>query len=291
MATTRPISDIDALYRLPLADFTAARNALAKSGGADVRTLPKPTVPAWAVNQLYWRDRSAYEALVDAADGQRRTHEAVLSGGKGDLRGAGKAHDQAVERALKSTLAILAADGHPVTDATRQGVLTTLRALPSDEPPGRLTRTLQPGGFEMLAGLTVSGRAAVKPAARAPAPAPAPKPKARGKPGGAARARSQVRLKARIEEATRKLKVAEQAARREEFEAARSAREAEKADRRAAEARAAFETAREALEEAEAGIPAAVRARDAAARRAAQASAALDAARAALENARAQSDE
>jgi hypothetical protein len=181
-------------------------------------------------------------------------------GREGDLREAGKAHDQAVERALKSTLAILAADGHPVTDATRQGVLTTLRALPSGEPPGRLTRTLQPGGFEMLAGLTVSGRAAAKSAARAPVPAPAPK--ARGKAGDAARARSQARAKAKIEEATRKLKLAEQAARREEFEAARAAREAEKAERRAADARAEFEAAREALEDAEAGIPAAA-ARDA----------------------------
>ena len=47
--------------------------------------------------------------------------------------------------------------GHPATDATRQAILTTLRALPSDEPAGRLTRALQPGGFEMLAGLSIGG--------------------------------------------------------------------------------------------------------------------------------------
>src|SRR5262245_55314886 len=64
--------DIDSLYSLPLAEFTSARNALAarlkKSGKSDeaeqVKTLAKPSVSAWAVNQLYWGHRDAFDRLL-----------------------------------------------------------------------------------------------------------------------------------------------------------------------------------------------------------------------------------
>jgi hypothetical protein len=51
---------IDDLYKLPLSEFTSARNALAKTLGKDdgakiVKALEKPTVVPWAVNQVYWR--------------------------------------------------------------------------------------------------------------------------------------------------------------------------------------------------------------------------------------------
>ena len=61
-------AEIDRLYQLPLDEFTAARNALAKKAGADgasIRSLTKPPVAAWAVNQVYWRDRSTYDALIE----------------------------------------------------------------------------------------------------------------------------------------------------------------------------------------------------------------------------------
>ena len=47
--------EIARLYQLPLDEFTSARNALAKRAGSDaagIRALTKPSVPAWAVNQL-----------------------------------------------------------------------------------------------------------------------------------------------------------------------------------------------------------------------------------------------
>ena len=55
--------DIDELFKLPLAEFIGARNELAtrlkKSGQANdanlVKTLAKPSVSAWTVNQLYWK--------------------------------------------------------------------------------------------------------------------------------------------------------------------------------------------------------------------------------------------
>ena len=60
MAASRVDEEIARLYQLPLADFTAARNALVKQAGArapEVRGLHKPPVPAWAVNQLLWHHR------------------------------------------------------------------------------------------------------------------------------------------------------------------------------------------------------------------------------------------
>src|SRR3954454_2778965 len=121
--------EIDRLYQLPLADFISARNALAKgagAGAAEIRALQKPTVPAWAINQLYWRRRKVYDELIARAEDLRATHLAAARGKGADLRGASREHEQAVEAALKATLALLAEDGQPVTDATRQAIATTL---------------------------------------------------------------------------------------------------------------------------------------------------------------------
>jgi hypothetical protein len=52
------VTGIDELYQLPLDEFTAARNALAKStGDASIKKLEKPSLSAWAVNQLFWHQR------------------------------------------------------------------------------------------------------------------------------------------------------------------------------------------------------------------------------------------
>src|SRR3954468_1467826 len=160
MASRRLETDIDRLYQLPLEEFTAARNALARNAGSDaaeVRKLGKPSVAPWAVNQLYWKRRDVYDALVEASNALRKTHKTILGGHRADLREPSRAHEEALEAALKATLAILEEAGHPATDATRQGILTTLRALPTNETAGRLTETLQPGGFEMLQGLSIAG--------------------------------------------------------------------------------------------------------------------------------------
>ena len=53
---------VDELYKLPLDEFTKARNTLAKTlSGTDkkgVAALVKPSVAMWVVNQLYWQDAS-----------------------------------------------------------------------------------------------------------------------------------------------------------------------------------------------------------------------------------------
>src|SRR6476620_10401344 len=133
-------TEIDRLYQLPLDEFTAARNALARTAGeqaAEIRQLAKPPVPAWAVNQLYWKRRDLYDTLIEASANLRKTHKTILGGRRADLREPARAHDAAIDEALKATLAVLQDAGHPATDATRQAVLNTLRALPTSEAPGR----------------------------------------------------------------------------------------------------------------------------------------------------------
>src|SRR5688500_7583798 len=93
---------VDALYELPLDEFVAARNALAKERkDKALRSLRKPSVPAWAVNQLARRHESAVEAVIDSAEALRKAQRRALSGGGGDaLRAATRAHRQAVDDAM-----------------------------------------------------------------------------------------------------------------------------------------------------------------------------------------------
>jgi hypothetical protein len=305
VASRRIDTEIDRLYQLPPDQFTAARNALAKEAGADgaaVRALVKPPLAAWAVNQIYWHQRDVYDTLIASSNELREIHKAVLSGRQGDIRDAGKQHDEAVETALKAALAILRGEGHPATDATRQAIMTTLRALPGDDPPGRLIRTLQPGGFEMLAGLSIAGARAAAPAARPRAEpsesktanrkvqpiAPSAKPAGSSKQATQSKAELRqaaqaeaARARAAREAAGRAVREAEQTMRRDQFEAARASRDASKAEREVEEARAAVAAAQKELERAETEAAKTARLRDAAVARASESEQALDTARAA----------
>ena len=148
---------IDELYTLPLDEFTKARNTLAKtlSGAAkkDVASLVKPSVAMWVVNQLYWQDAPTYKALVDASEKLRAAHRAALNGRNVDTRKADELHRTTLEKALVKALAIAQKKGTPVTDPVRDAVRRTLAALPTEEPPGRLTREPPPVGFSLLTGI------------------------------------------------------------------------------------------------------------------------------------------
>jgi hypothetical protein len=293
VASRRIETEIDRLYQLPPDEFTAARNALAKEAGADraeVRGLEKPPIAAWAVNQLYWKRRDVYEPLIAASAELRKQHKAILSGRTADIREAGKAHDTTVESALKAALALLRQEGHPATDSTRQAIMTTLRALPVDEPPGRLTKVLQPGGFEMLAGLSIAGsRAGVASFRPQPdatkAKTPGTAVKGEGRKGAGERAEAAqaeaARAKAAREAAALAVRDAEQGLRREQFESARLTREASKADKQVEEAREGLKHAQEALERAEDEALKAAQQRDAALQRTQDRERELEAARAA----------
>ena len=148
--------ELDRLYQLPLAEFTAARNALAKSAGADaaaIRALEKPGVPAWAVNQLYWRERRVYDVLVRASERLRAGHALAIAGKKADLDTLELQHAAALKKAADAVRDILGRSGDPATPATMKGVLDTLQALPGGGAPGRLTKPLAPLGFGALGAL------------------------------------------------------------------------------------------------------------------------------------------
>ena len=280
-------AEIEKLYQLPLADFTAARNALAKGAGkraAEVRGLTKPPVTAWAVNQLYWKRRNVYDALIDAAQDARKAHAAVLAGKSGDVRSTGKEHDERVSEALDATLELLREAGHPATDASRQAIITTLRALPADEPAGMLTKALQPGGFEALAGLSIRGAKA--PIAFKP-PKPAPKPEKQERDAKTRDVKAIAKAREAVATATKALKNAQHTAQREEFERARAVREAEKADKAVAGARRALEEAEAEMRDAEDAAAAAKKHKDAAEERSDEADRAVEAAQAALDKAQA----
>ena len=272
-------AEIDRLFQLPLDEFTAARNALAKAAGkegAGVKQLAKPPLAAWAVNQLFWSRRDEYDALVGAAEEMRRTNRAVIEGKRGDLRAAGREHERAIDAALKATLAVVKDAGQPVTDTTRHAILNTLRALPADEDPGRLTRALMPGGFEMLSGITPGKpqkprEAATRPAATTPA-----------KKAADSAAKEAARARAEREAAERAVRDAEHKAQRAEFEVARTTRDADRAEKRVEEAKKALEEAREELEAAESAAAKAVQAREVSERKSRDAESALQAARAKL---------
>jgi hypothetical protein len=273
-------AEIDRLYQLPLEAFTAERNALAKRAGADgprIKALVKPPIAAWAVNQLFWKQGHVWNALIAASENARQAHRAVLAGKAGDVRAAGKVHDEAVEAALKATLAALDVAGQPATDATRHAIATTLRALPGEEPPGRLTRALQPAGFEMLSGLTVAAGSA----RGAPKPAPPRPSRGEGSPA-APKVDAQVLTKAKhaAASAMRALREAETAARREEFEKARTEREEKRAADALVKARQAVKDAEAALKESEEAAEEAESMRRATAQRARDAQKAVEDARA-----------
>ena len=158
-------NDIDALYQAPLGEFTSARDALAKrlgTEGATIRKLQKPTAPAWAVNQLYWKRRKIFERLTAAAEGVRTVHARRLAGKAADVERAELVHRAAMDAALAAARELLSAAGDPATSTTMTAVTETLQALPWSEMPGRLTRPLRPQGFAALAGLLPKGGVAAR---------------------------------------------------------------------------------------------------------------------------------
>lgn len=160
--------DVNALFTLPLAEFTDARNTLAarlkKSGRSDeaalVKTLAKPPVSAWAINQLYWNYRETFEQLLASGE---RSHKMQASGKVADLRAALDSRREALTDLSDRATSLLRDAGHnPSLDIIRR-ITSTLEAMSamsamsgsasrSDAPrPGRLTHDVDPPGFESLA--------------------------------------------------------------------------------------------------------------------------------------------
>jgi hypothetical protein len=155
-------NEIDALFRLPLAEFTGARNALAarlKKSGADsslIKALVKPSISAWAVNQLYWNQRDAFDQLIKSGE---RFHKAQTSGKVADMRSAMEARRELLTTLSDLATSILQDAGHNPAPDTIRRITTTLEALSAyaqradgrpSAGPGRLTADVDPPGFELF---------------------------------------------------------------------------------------------------------------------------------------------
>jgi len=154
-------SRIDELYRGSLREFTAGRNALARTlqrvDAQRVRKLAKPTVVPWAVNQVYWRARVVWDRLVKTGEQLRTAQLASLEGRKADVRAAQDAHRQAIADAVQQAQSIAGAERlHPAPDALMRTFEALSLAPQMAEPAGRVTKPIQPAGFEALSGVKLA---------------------------------------------------------------------------------------------------------------------------------------
>jgi hypothetical protein len=160
-------SAIDALFQGSLEAFTADRNALAaelrkrgdRAAADRVKALGKPSVTAWAVNQVWWTDRGAFQAMLDAGVRLKDAHLAWSSGSQTDVRAAAEERRQAVRAVVDAALAALG-DPKTVAPDLQYRISGTVEALASgaagDVAPGRMARDLQASGLEGLGALAAA---------------------------------------------------------------------------------------------------------------------------------------
>jgi hypothetical protein len=248
---------IDDLYRKPLDEFVQARSELARQlKGADaqrVKQLKKPTVVPWAVNQVYWHARSTFDRVQRAGAELRRAQIAALKGRAVDLRPATSAHHEAMTAAVaQATRYVDAAGAHPSRDALAAMMRTfealSLAAEPA-EPLGRLTQPLQPGGFEMLAGVPLKPGTPT-PRSRAAEHAPLQPSDTEGRSGSATK-KQIARDKRVAEEARAQEREQAAAARRREAAIKKAEADLKRARERETQARRAWEQSRDQLQQAE----------------------------------------
>jgi hypothetical protein len=134
------------LYGLPLERFVPERSALAKalraSGQRDeaarVAKLRKPSVAAWAVNQLVRTQGNSVRELFEAGDELQRAHADLLGGG-GNPDGLRKAADReraAVQELTSTARGLLSSEGHELSATMLERVGDTLHAA-ALEPAAR----------------------------------------------------------------------------------------------------------------------------------------------------------
>ena len=181
------IRETQKLYGLPLSQFTAARNARAKTLrksdpelATAVAALPKPSVSAGALNELVQEDPSEVRALVQSGKRLRQAQEAAVSGKKGaDLNDAIKEHRVALDRVQRDLRR------RKLSATTIDRATQTLRVASLDPElwplleRGLLHEDLTASGFGLDPGIVPARppeKAKQKPAAKKAAPPPKPRP-------------------------------------------------------------------------------------------------------------------
>ena len=176
MAEREDSTEVDGLFRLPLHEFTGARNALAsklqkagrKDEAAKVRTTPKPPLSAWVVNQLFWRGRPWFEKLLDAAARLRQSHSADRPAQPASIQGPLKEQREALNQLSRKAAAFLSETGHSANPDVLRRVTQVLQGVaaregtPDAPRPGRLTSEVAAPGFEVLSGMLTRGGGAAR---------------------------------------------------------------------------------------------------------------------------------
>jgi hypothetical protein len=163
------VGDLDAalaaLYQLPLEQFVATRDQLARrlraAGDRDrarqVTGLRRPPVSAWAANQLAHAAPNAVAELLEAGATLRQAQQDALAGQPGaarQLRTASAHLRAAITRLSARAETLLHRAGHAASDATLARLAATLQAVATGDAAtraalteGRLPGDLDPAGF------------------------------------------------------------------------------------------------------------------------------------------------
>jgi hypothetical protein len=214
--------DIDRLFEVPPEAFVKERDQLARSlkeegqedVAAEVKSLRKPTLPAWALNQLVRRHREKVQRLMEAGQEVRALQREA---DPQELRRVAQRRRDLISDLVGAAGPIVEEQGS-LTEATIRAIEATLEAASADPDVGqdvlrgRLNRPLERAtGFDAMGGL-----AAVPGAGREK---PDPAEEARAEEG---------RLRKAVQDAQRQLEEAERDLRRAEMRAETLAAEAKK---------------------------------------------------------------
>jgi hypothetical protein len=133
--------EIDRLYGTPLDEFVHERDELAKrltrngdrEAGARVKSLRKPTVGAWALNQAVRRRRAETDALLATGKRLRAAHEELLSGGDSAVLRETMEEERSLTSALADCAEAIASETGKSGPALRDRVRATLHAAAVQE--------------------------------------------------------------------------------------------------------------------------------------------------------------
>ena len=230
---------LDQLYGVDPDEFISERKRLARElkdagdgeAAATVAKVRKPTVAAWALNQLARRQRRDVDLLLDAGHRLRQAQEGVVGGAdRAAFEQAQRNERDALRRLTQQASELL---GGASSQALAQISSTLRTAAVSEEgrellARGRFTTPLESEGFDVFGSLP-------PPAARSKKKAPAEKRKADDE----------------LKQAKARVRELEQQVREAERDAARLKSDWQKAERAAESARVAVSRAQQELKEAQ----------------------------------------
>jgi hypothetical protein len=259
------------LYGLVPGDFTRARDERVKAlrGDGDreaagaVKALRKPTVAAWALNQLVRRRSKDVEALLAAGEELRAAQEELLGGGDRSAFQEAAARERELVAKLSADGATLASEADERGSGLQEKLAGTLHAAALDEETaeelraGRMVREREAiGGFGGFGGLGAEpapapGRRPAKSTAKKAAPRKKPDAKASREDAErrqrlAAAKTDERHARRELESATRALEHAQERADAAEAHAAEAAERAKTTAERVREAKKAATAARKA---------------------------------------------